>query len=304
MNPLVSIVITTYNRNELLLHAVNSATNQTYKEIEIIVVDDYSDDSVESYLAKKLVGKKIIVLTHTENRGLSAARNTGLNQARGKYVAYLDDDDTWNAERIRLQVEGAEKTGKEYGVYYCGKTVRKHNGECVSILPIYSGDLFDVLLRKKVTPPPSTLFFRRDAICSIGGFDEKLVSCIDHDVWFAMASAGFKIDFVPYALVACNPHSHTLMRMTSNPLKRIDGIKTFLKKWKKDIVENVGENIYAKFEKQYFSNSYQIIGISYNGKRKYWVKIKMFLSSIYYNPKNIKSIMLLIANVLKITKIR
>ena len=104
MKPLVSIIIPTYNDAKYILQAVNSALAQTYKNIEIIVVDDGSTDNT-----KELLKNLKINYIFQENKGLSGARNTGMKLARGKYIALLDADDFYHLERLERQVNFLEK---------------------------------------------------------------------------------------------------------------------------------------------------------------------------------------------------
>lgn len=107
---LVSAIITTHDRDpEIVLRAVNSVLNQTYDKIELIVVDDSSDhypkrNAVEN--AVKAVSSGVVYIRHAENQGPCAARNAGLAQAKGYYVAFLDDDDEWVPDKIDEQLKG------------------------------------------------------------------------------------------------------------------------------------------------------------------------------------------------------
>ena len=101
--PKVSVIIATYNRAALLPRAVNSVLAQTYTDYEIIIIDDCSSDDTQEVI-RAFTDPRIRVIRHGTNRGAAAARNTGIDQARGKYIAFLDDDDECTPNRLADQV--------------------------------------------------------------------------------------------------------------------------------------------------------------------------------------------------------
>ncbi|MEM8828125.1 MAG: glycosyltransferase family 2 protein [Cyanobacteria bacterium P01_G01_bin.19] len=108
--PLVSVVIPTYNRADLILRAINSVCSQTYQNWEIIVVDDCSEDNTSAIVKEKIMNNsRLRYYCHSDNLGGSAARNTGIEQARGEYVAFLDSDDVWLPQKLELQLKAIAK---------------------------------------------------------------------------------------------------------------------------------------------------------------------------------------------------
>src|SRR5699024_3118133 len=103
--PLVSAIITTHNRAVLLKRAVLSVVNQTYENIEIIIIDDGSVDNTPKVVEKLQDKHEIVYLRHEKSQGAPAARNLGIRQAKGLFVAGLDDDDEWMPKRIEKMVE-------------------------------------------------------------------------------------------------------------------------------------------------------------------------------------------------------
>jgi len=102
--PMFSIVCTTFNRSKLLLRAVNSVLRQRFKDFELIIVNDGSTDDTSS-LVKTFYDSRIIYLEHVKNRGLNAARNTGILKAKGKFLAFLDDDDELAESALEIAIE-------------------------------------------------------------------------------------------------------------------------------------------------------------------------------------------------------
>lgn len=125
MNELVSVIIPTYKRNDRLREAIDSVVNQTYVNLEIIIVDDNDPSSsyrkeTENLMMQYKDNKKIRYIQHSENTGGAIARNTGISQAGGEYIAFLDDDDIYLPEKIEKQYEVFQKhTGEKLGLVYC-----------------------------------------------------------------------------------------------------------------------------------------------------------------------------------------
>lgn len=108
--PLVSVVIATYRRPQLVVRAIRSALNQGIRDMEVIVVDDASQDQTER-MVRGIGDARVRYVCHDCNRGLPASRNTGIRLAKGRYVAFLDDDDEWLADKTRKQLSYIEVTG-------------------------------------------------------------------------------------------------------------------------------------------------------------------------------------------------
>jgi len=117
--PLVSVIIPIYNRIDYIHEAINSVLEQTYKEYEIIVVNDGSSVNVKEALEP--YRDRIVYLYHQENRGIAAARNTGIKGSKGKYIALLDEDDLFEPQKLEIQVpilENNPEVGFVYSDFY------------------------------------------------------------------------------------------------------------------------------------------------------------------------------------------
>jgi len=112
---LVTIVIPTYNRGYILSRAIKSVLNQTYQNMEIIIVDDGSKDNTEE-VVKKFTDTRIQYIRHSENRGLSAARNTGIKNSKSDFVAFLDSDDEYLPEKIEKSLEVFKNARENLGM--------------------------------------------------------------------------------------------------------------------------------------------------------------------------------------------
>ena len=184
MKPVVSVIIPTYNRAHLLEKALKSVFAQTYKDYEVIVVDDGSTDGTADVVAK--FGTEVRYFTQS-NRGVGAARNRGLKEARGRYVAFLDDDDTWLPAKLERQVavmEGHPTLGFLYGV----AQVVGEDGKFLGNKPAQTHpDTLEELLRMNFIPV-LTVLARREYIQAVGGFDEGLSGYDDYHLWIRLAA--------------------------------------------------------------------------------------------------------------------
>jgi len=299
-SPKISVIITTYNRSELLKKAIDSVSYQTYKNYELHVVDDASTDDTKRILDVLIRGKKDVFYWRNRiNQGLAAARNTGIRHSNGKYITFLDDDDIWLPERLQIQVEAAEIAKSEYGVFYCGSARYLADGRLVEAIPWLRGDLMEALL-KGWTPPCSASFFRKDALEAIGGFDTNIRSGVDHDIWFALAAADYKYDYVHRGLVITNPEQHALERITTNYTARIKGIEILCRKWQQEIERCAGHAMFEKFRSRYLAREFYAMAFKGIQSRKisYRETVKLLMKSLKHYPNNITTWLLLVIQII------
>lgn len=171
---LVSVIITTHNRLTLLQRAINSVYSQTYKSIELIVVDDASTDDTPLFCQKQSF--RYVYISPKESKGGNYARNQGIRLAKGTYIAFLDDDDYWLPTKIERQVELIKEKNCE--LVYCAKRLeilKDNKIEYVDVFPISlnSGDLSKRILYT-VVATTSDILVTRQALFDVGLFDENL----------------------------------------------------------------------------------------------------------------------------------
>jgi GalNAc5-diNAcBac-PP-undecaprenol beta-1,3-glucosyltransferase len=176
--PVISAIITTYNRAGLVPRAIESALYQTVREIEVIVVDDASTDDT-ARVVQSIQDSRICYVRHVSNRGLAAAgRNTGIRLARGEYIAFLDDDDIWLPNKTERQLGLLGK----YDMVLCAarqsdNKIKRHNANEVTLND----------LRKGIDLDPSSMIVKASVTQSIK-FDESLRYGEDWDYWIRLAS--------------------------------------------------------------------------------------------------------------------
>jgi glycosyltransferase involved in cell wall biosynthesis len=185
--PKVSVVIPAYNAMKYLPETVASVMNQTYKDFEIILVDDGSSDHIRAWVAEQNIPQ--IKLISQENRGLSGARNTGIRHAQGEYIAILDADDLWDPTKLQKQVQALEDFSEVSFVYtwtalinergtLTGRYYKRHE----------EGDVWDTLIEFNLVGCGSVPLIRKSCFDAAGEFDENLKSFVeDWDLWLRMA---------------------------------------------------------------------------------------------------------------------
>jgi len=183
---LVSVVIPTYDRPDLLRRAVDSVTNQTYKNIELIVVDDASPNSNaedEVYRAFPNLDDRfhrVVFYRQVTNRGVCEARNKGLELSEGDYVAFLDDDDAWKPEKLERQLTVAK--ANDVSLVYCWVRRTGPEGDTRAInKKDAEGKVIQDLLEGNITGTTSTILVDREVAIRVGGFDPEFLRWNDWD---------------------------------------------------------------------------------------------------------------------------
>jgi len=183
----VSVVIPAYEDADVLPRAIDSVLAQTLQSIELVVVDDGSAEDLGP-VVRAYDDDRVAFVRHEENRGASAARNTGIDHASGRYVSFLDADDEWHPEKAERQVASLETRSDDWVAAYCGvETVFSGRSaplvsalaSAISRRPRTTGAeggeelIADVLADRLHTSAGSTLLVRRDVAEAVGGFDES-----------------------------------------------------------------------------------------------------------------------------------
>ena len=228
-DPLVTVVLTTYNRPSYLRDCVESVLDQTYEPIELVVVDDCSDTPASEALASvdtgALAGYRCV--RHRTNRGVNAARNTGIEAGNGAYVAFLDDDDRWVAEKVERHVEAFAAADDDVGVVYSGMKAIREDGESEEPPPRVDGDLTKALLCRNVVGSMSVVVVRADVAESVP-FDEEFEAWADLE-WFVRVSLEAAFVRLPEPLVVYEFTSHG--RLSDDFEKKRRGYDSFLERF-------------------------------------------------------------------------
>ncbi len=185
--PLVSVVIPSYQRERAVVDAVRSVLDQSFTDLEVLVVDDASTDGTVAAV-EGLGDDRVRVLRQAQNQGAGAARNRAMREARGRYVAFLDSDDVWLPDKLALQVAAFEAAPEAIGLIYGGTEVVDAHGVITRTSPSERGDLYRQLLARNVLHGGgSNVMIRRSVIASVGWFDESFAAIEDYDYWLRIA---------------------------------------------------------------------------------------------------------------------
>ena len=195
--PLVSVIIPTYNRGRVVQEAIDSVLNQDFGDYELIVVDDGSDDNTPEILGA--YGKAITVLQQP-NKGVSAARNSGIAEAAGQLIAFLDSDDLWLPGKLTAQVKFFEENAD--ALINQTQEVWVRNG--VRVNPKkrhhkFSGMIFERSLALCLVSP-SAVVIKKSLFDNVGLFDEQLPACEDYDLWLRI-SCRYPVHLIDHPLI-------------------------------------------------------------------------------------------------------
>jgi len=208
--PKVSVVISTYNKPDLLTEAVNSVLNQTFTDFELIIVDDESIDNTREVIADFQKKSDKIRYVFQKNGGPSAGRNAGIRESRGEYIAFLDHDDLWVPEKLMKQVKFLDDN-KNYAMVYAD--AYEFNGDIVTeerkLREIdrrnMSGHILKNLILRCFIPAPSVMI-RKSAVDETGFFDTRCLFSQDWNYWLRVAKK-HEIGYLDEVLAGYRRHS-------------------------------------------------------------------------------------------------
>jgi len=210
--PKISVIIPTYNQSECLKEAIESVLNQTYKNIEIIVIDDGSTDNTLGVVGS--FDNKIVCIQQ-KNKGASSARNIGIKKANGEYLAFLDSDDMWIKNKLEKQIDFIKKNPEIgllgtgcYQMINIGKVIHK------KIFPNKN----EILQKDLIKYNPfiqSSVMVKKDVFNHIDLYDEKFKESEDYDLWLRIAQK-YKVANLEQALVTKRYYEKGLSKNKDN----------------------------------------------------------------------------------------
>lgn len=184
---MVSVVIPCFNSEKWIKETLESVFNQSYRSIEVIVVDDGSTDKTKEIVCS--FGETIKYIAQS-NQGPSIARNVGIREANGKYIAFLDSDDLWESDKLYKQVQYLEEN-QNTALVFSNVTVVNQNGEYLythfNKVPENKKDLIKAFFLGKIGMNTPTILARKSAVNNVGGFEESLPVREDHYFLMSMA---------------------------------------------------------------------------------------------------------------------
>jgi glycosyltransferase involved in cell wall biosynthesis len=188
--PLVTVVTPAYNVAKYIGETVDSVLRQTFHDFEYLVVDDGSTDNSVEVIKAHVGDDPRFRLVQGEHRGPSAARNAGIREAKGQYIAFLDGDDRWHPKFLERQLQLIQSLPPDVGVVFCRSRLVLENGTLVFLQWQRAGryDFDDVLVDSNPARNGSSLLIRASCFADVGGFDEDLRRLEDLDMWLRIAA--------------------------------------------------------------------------------------------------------------------
>jgi len=229
--PAVTVIIPVFNRRRLLRRAIQSVISQSFPNFEIIVVDDCSSENVVG-VVNAFNDSRITYIRHHSNRGGSAARNTGIRHAQGKYVAFLDSDDRWLPRKLERQVDLLEQRDESVGVVYTGTFIETDGTLQQGRVPGVKGNIYPKQIWGDHVSETSTWLVRKKCFSTAGTFDEQLPARQDYDMTLRL-SQQYKYEFIREPCVVI--HRDASGRISSDVEKRIAGSLMVLAKIEEQI---------------------------------------------------------------------
>lgn len=251
---LVSCIVPTHNRSDLLPRAIRSIQKQTYKNIEIIVVSDGSTDNTDSIMEDLCQqDERIRFIKYSPAQGGNFARNRGIQEAQGDYIAFLDDDDEWLDTKLDKQID-LLKRNKNIGMSYTGvRIIYVDENMEYSFIGKADGDLSKEILFSNVIGTTSSVLIKKEILLKCGGFDNNLKAAQDHDLWIRICQV-CKIGVVSEKLINYYNYSSS-HQISTNAEKYVCAYK---------YIEDKYSDLYSKLTKREMEkrNINMLIGIS------------------------------------------
>ncbi len=188
--PKISVIIPAYNAERTILETIKSVQQQTFKDFELIIINDGSNDSTLD-IVTQIKDERIRVFSY-ENGGLPTARNRGIYQAHGEFISFVDADDLWTSDKLELQLAALEDS-PDVGVAYSWTVCMIETEKTVSFVKsasvFFEGNVYDKLLLNNFIGSGSNILLRRQAIELAGKFEPTLKSCEDWDFYIRLANS-------------------------------------------------------------------------------------------------------------------
>ncbi len=266
-NLLVSAIITTHNRRKDLEDALQSVLNQTYKNLECIVIDDASNDDTSEFMEKIAASNKqvrYIYIPKSESKGGNYARNTGIKNARGDLIAFLDDDDLWLTDKIEKQVKCLQQH-PECELVYCHR-IREIN-RSFAYIPKYNDNLSGDMHERIFTQIPcstSTIVCTKRILESVGMFDESVRFWQEYELLMRISQkTQFAVVNEPLVIYRCDYCDNA--RLTNKYDEWVKSVD-FIYKKHNDKIQNLDESIQKQMKNLFKRDA--VTRLFASGKRK------------------------------------
>ncbi|HTL88074.1 MAG TPA: glycosyltransferase [Leptolyngbya sp.] len=212
--PLVSVVIAAYNAEAFISTTLESILAQTYRNFEVIIVDDGSDDRTAEIVRSFAEIDDRIQLIQQSNAGVAASRNLAVQHSSGTYIAPIDADDIWYPERLEKHVECLESANSSVGLVYSWSMYLTETGDIKGYSPFgqlgaVEGNVLAILVFYNFLDNASTAMFRRSCLETVGHYDTELKTCEDWDLYLRIAEQ-YQFAIVPEYLIGYRQYSGSM----------------------------------------------------------------------------------------------
>lgn len=231
----ISVIIPTYNRENFIKKCLESVLEQTYQPMEIIIVDDGSTDRTLDKV-REINSSIIKIVALEKNCGAQAARNRGIKEAKGDWIAFLDSDDLWLRDKLEKQKKCVEQSGRL--VCMGGGYVLQDGEMSERWLNGKSGMIFEEIILYEMCLLYPTLFVKKECLLQIGILDEKAPSYQELDTSIRLAQR-YEIDYINEPLFIWNCHNESTI--SGNKKRRVEGKEYIFNKYK-NIIKDVAGN--------------------------------------------------------------
>jgi len=293
--PLVSIIIPCYNGEKFIGEAIKSVLNQTYQNWELIIVDDGSKDKSKEIIKQYCAtDDRIKYIQHKKNKGIPFARNTGIKISNGEYIAFLDQDDLWLAEKLKEQV-GIFKEDKKQkiGLIFSNLLFMKDGKINIRSWPskrvpknleIMSFEEITRILFMNNFIPIVTVLIRKQCFDNLGFLDEKLIGGADDYEFFMRLANNYRLKYIDYPLAIRRLHKDNFSKMERFFKDEIFILEKTIKR----------QPQLQELKKIKLAKLYYRLGRDYQIQENFYKAEKQFSKAIKFNPWDVKYLLIFI----------
>lgn len=278
----VSVVIPTYNSAHYLAAAMDSVIAQTFRDFEVLVIDDGSDDETEMVMRRYGAPVRFF---RQRNSGVAVARNRGIEESRGRYVAFLDADDTWLPEKLEQQLKSLKKAPGAEACY----SARILVDDALRPLKLLrserrGGTLEDLLCLGNVVGSPTAVVASRGLLRETGGFDPEMSQCADWDMWVRLAAL---TEFVNVNEPLATYRQHGANMSLNVPLLERDSLRVLEKGF---AMPGLSDSLRAQ-RRAAFARNYMVLAGSYLHARSYYDFVRCAARAVAMDFRQVSHLM-------------
>lgn len=283
MSIFFSIVLPTFRREDTLETTINSIVSQTYKNWELVIIDDNnandpSRNKTESIVEAFIKKENIRYIKHDRNKGGAGARNTGIKNSKGDYIAFLDNDDLWVENKLEIFFQEIIKSSTDYSVWFSDYYIVTPRLTFKAHHPTAEGNIFEKQLKGDHVSSTSAVVVHKMCFEKVGTFDEKLPARQDYDMWLRI-SKDFKFKYIniPLTYIYRENNTDAISSSFENGYKGtlivLDKIKSLIEKFD------------TKKQREILASQYTSLGMKCCEFMKFSLGRKYFIKSIFQKPK-------------------